>query len=634
MALRVRALVARLCYWPLLTLGVTLVAGLTFYAQALSSQKLNKALDEFCRFEIEPTLSGQGIKNYQQQLEYCQANLKRIHNSTAPLVEIQSMVEYVLEQAKDPSRNPASLFSSWLDRYARFKVTAPSGDLTAALQYPAGSWHIGKLFASVFAHADLLHLLNNLVFFLIFASLVERLLGRAKYLAVFIVLTLFSQGVYSLVYQFSTTPTLTYGLSGVLMGMLTLSAVLVTSTQMQRIHRNLFLLIWALVLAFLSADAVRLFLLKPTSDVNFLAHAAGAVAGLLLGLWEILKKPTQRKLSVFWIVPGLSAVLKILRYEETPPNARKQKLVEQQVLVDAAAQPGKSIPSLEHFILELFGAECQTKQKISVAQLRYLGETGKHASGYLLCADPVTIEFGRTLKVQTTRAPSITLAQVQKTLQMLNEHFKEQGLVFEHTTTEHWYVHLPHPLDATTPSPWDCQHRSLNQCLPQGKDAGQIRAWLNDIQMLMHQNHLTTKPVTSDLATWNSVWFWGDGVLPNAYLPRIDKVYTDEPWIKGLAILAGVSVVPLSVPIELTEATEGIHALLVYDHRFADLQSFPEGAAALEHVEELTASYLSEFRQAVRMQRLNSQLCLVDRDKQFYLELKNRIFTWPRHSVT
>jgi rhomboid protease GluP len=126
-----------------------------------------------------------------------------------------------------------------------------------------------QLFTSMFVHANLLHLMGNMLFLCIFGLRAENLLGRIRYLFVY-----FTSGLFGGLLTLLMGPyVVSVGASGAIFGLFGANATYLRSRANQSI---LGALIYSLYL----------FLFNIGGGVNLLAHFGGLVVGLITGyIW-------------------------------------------------------------------------------------------------------------------------------------------------------------------------------------------------------------------------------------------------------------------------------------------------------------------------------------------------------------
>lgn len=174
--------------------------------------------------------------------------------------------------------------------------------VTSALQY-AGVYSYPQFFepwrmlTSVVAHASPLHILLNMYTLFIFGSLLERMLGRWRFLAVYVLSGLAG----SLGVLFLSAPNVAVvGASGAIFGVI--GAFLVIH---QRLGANMTQLV-----VLVAINLVIGFI--PGFGIAWQAHLGGLIGGALLGLiFAQTRKPSQQTLQVVLIV-ALAVVMVLL----------------------------------------------------------------------------------------------------------------------------------------------------------------------------------------------------------------------------------------------------------------------------------------------------------------------------------
>lgn len=168
-----------------------------------------------------------------------------------------------------------------------------------AYSYPQ-NFELWRMLTSVFAHGSILHIALNMYTFWIFGTLLEPLLGRARFLALFL-LSGFAGSVGVLILASPTTPVL--GASGAIFGLL--GAFLVIQRRLGGNATQLLILVGInLIIGFI-----------PGFNVAWQAHVGGLIAGALIGLIYVeTRSPARRNLQIglmsllTLVLLGLSAI--------------------------------------------------------------------------------------------------------------------------------------------------------------------------------------------------------------------------------------------------------------------------------------------------------------------------------------
>ena len=165
--------------------------------------------------------------------------------------------------------------------------------ITQSLMYYPDTWNPVTMVTASLAHAGFWHLFSNLLFFMAFAPALEILLGSSlRYVGVMLFVALVSGVSYSLwtvITGAEAIPTL--GFSGVVMGMIGLSAHLMPQARVRVfcwfvVWKTFFVPAWILAAIYIGLDAWAMLTLNSFGGVNLVAHVAGGLAGYVYGvLW-------------------------------------------------------------------------------------------------------------------------------------------------------------------------------------------------------------------------------------------------------------------------------------------------------------------------------------------------------------
>jgi membrane associated rhomboid family serine protease len=170
------------------------------------------------------------------------------------------------------------------------------------LAYYTDTWNPLTMIASAFAHGSWSHIIFNLFFFVAFAATIEVLIGPIAYVALFLVISLFT-GVFSSVSALASgTHFSTLGLSGVVMGMMGLFAYLLPKGKIRCYYwfiiffGSVAIPAWALALWYIGGDIYTLFASDDHGVVNVMAHVTGGIAGYLFGIIFLQKVRAETRM--------------------------------------------------------------------------------------------------------------------------------------------------------------------------------------------------------------------------------------------------------------------------------------------------------------------------------------------------
>lgn len=190
--------------------------------------------------------------------------------------------------------------------------------------------------------------------------------------------------------------------------------------------------------------------------------------------------------------------------------------------------------ALENILCEIFGLARREDAPIAAISAAFDGL----ADGYWLRADPVNLNLQRDqlllggVQVGSEEATAMCAS--------LNAHFAGQGMEFFAPHPQRWYVRLGTlPRISTTPLS-QVIGRDVRGVLPSGEDAARWHQLFNEIQMLLHAHPLNDARVARGVATINSLWIWGAGIMEGAPQKSYDSASSDEQLVEIFAEAAGV----------------------------------------------------------------------------------------------
>ena len=169
-----------------------------------------------------------------------------------------------------------------------------SSNLTGSLVYWSDSWNPLTMISSSLAHAGPLHLLGNLIFFFAFAPALEIVIANTRqYLSCMLLIVVVTSVLYSLFLLGADPPRASLGFSGVVAGMMGLSAYLMPRARIKVFFwywiawKTFAVQSWVVAAYFIGFDVWVMFSDSPfASGINLIAHVFGAATGYLFGyIW-------------------------------------------------------------------------------------------------------------------------------------------------------------------------------------------------------------------------------------------------------------------------------------------------------------------------------------------------------------
>jgi len=213
-----------------------------------------------------------------------------------------------------------------------------SSNVTESLLFYPDTWNPIKMVTSSMAHAGWFHLIGNMLFFIAFAPALEVISGsKIRYLGIMLFIA-FAVGISdSIAALFSYTqarPTL--GFSGVVMGMIGLSAYLMPKARIRVfwwyivMWKTLYVRAWVLAVIYIGLDTWAIFTSSEYGNINLLAHVAGGIAGYCYGYFWLNDRREE-------VQAELAQEIKAMRIRQTQGKTRSEAYRNQQNLAERQA---------------------------------------------------------------------------------------------------------------------------------------------------------------------------------------------------------------------------------------------------------------------------------------------------------
>jgi len=164
-------------------------------------------------------------------------------------------------------------------------------------------------------------------------------------------------------------------------------------------------------------------------------------------------------------------------------------------------------------------------EELPVAYYRHQVQINETLNG-LICADPIYLEVGMNDVTLTHKITDLTDDEAKELIEILNNHFAQDGLKFIFGSNQCWYVLFAdnesvqsHDLDSV-----------LLQNIADKLAQSEQRNWQviqNETQMLLHSSDINQQREIAGLKPVNSLWFWGAG-KPQVSELEVGKIYSSN----------------------------------------------------------------------------------------------------------
>jgi hypothetical protein len=222
-----------------------------------------------------------------------------------------------------------------------------------------------------------------------------------------------------------------------------------------------------------------------------------------------------------------------------------------------------------------------------VAAVSAAGE-GFDSEGAWLRADPVHLRVDRDTVTLHDAAPlELTAGEARELVDTLAAHLAPDVELL-YAAPDRWYVRVAAAeLPSTTPLD-HARGRNVFGLLPKSHGRMGWAGLLTEAQMLLSTHPVNAERERRGLPPVNSIWFWGEGSVPDHVTAAYADVHSGDAFARGLARLSGARVHPLPERLDALDVpARDAHALVVLDtlaaplHR-VDIAAWQDAALALD----------------------------------------------------
>lgn len=101
------------------------------------------------------------------------------------------------------------------------------------------------------------------------------------------------------------------------------------------------------------------------------------------------------------------------------------------------------------------------------------------------------------------------------------------------------FLHAAQALDVQTVFLHEAQGKAVRANLPHGRDAPRVHAWMNELQMFLHDHPVNRARAARSLPPVNGIWIDGEGPLSTSTALAGVRVFADSLAMRGLGVVAG-----------------------------------------------------------------------------------------------
>jgi hypothetical protein len=209
----------------------------------------------------------------------------------------------------------------------------------------------------------------------------------------------------------------------------------------------------------------------------------------------------------------------------------------------------------QHSVLSLL-PEALRSQGLASASLTRRGSGAEWQKGSCLHVEPIHLAAGLDdLRLMfpppmSTEENDALFASMQLLMSLagFELHRSEQS--------DRWFMWCANQYGWHTYSPRSGFAGRLQDIMPRGDHAAELKRLMTEMQMLLHDHPVNQQRQRRGIPTINSLWFWGDAGLDLISQPLPLHVISDDPYIKGLCEHLHQACWPVPDELELLLQTE------------------------------------------------------------------------------
>lgn len=179
--------------------------------------------------------------------------------------------------------------------------------------------------------------------------------------------------------------------------------------------------------------------------------------------------------------------------------------------------------------------ELKSSTKINAA-ISHLADDVPPHDGFWLRADPVHLQADhKGLFLFDSRGFSLTRQESLALAADIRPVLLDLGAEIQVPVPERWYLRFAIEPEISTTPIYDVLGKDIQSYLPTGKAASHWAKVMNEIQMVLHESEINQQREAREELPINSLWCWGEGILPETDNTKYTRIYSNDALVKGLA---------------------------------------------------------------------------------------------------
>jgi hypothetical protein len=220
-------------------------------------------------------------------------------------------------------------------------------------------------------------------------------------------------------------------------------------------------------------------------------------------------------------------------------------------------------------LLEALGLSGQADAFPSAA-VSHIGEKGQIVSVGECWAHLACVQFAAGMNdIAASVLTNDAVLSEQESVEIaatLEPHLRECSYELHRRRTSEWLVRCSRQLEVITAPPEIAFASSLQESLPSGEDAAELRRLMTEMQMLLHEHPVNVRRARNGLPLANATWLWS---VASARRPATNVTlptgFGDVPYLKGLYLLHSQTVQSEAVDVAMLQnaARSSQHSIAV-----------------------------------------------------------------------
>ena len=284
--------------------------------------------------------------------------------------------------------------------------------------------------------------------------------------------------------------------------------------------------------------------------------------------------------------------------------------------------------------LEWVAREHGLVDPIPYAAIALAGEDAA-AEGEWLRADPVHLRIDRdALVLHDAASLSLEEGEARALAAAVAAHLERDAIALQVAAPERWYARVP-PGERPVTVPLErARGRNIYGLLPRGSGSVAWPSLLTETQMLLGSVAANVAREDRGSPTANSVWFWGEGAIPESIPARYSLVMGSDPFVRGLAKLSGARWAETPAALEDVPDVERAASALVIVESLMPAFARGDENAWLERAADLDRRWLDLGSALARFGAVRLVLPAMGRTRVARLSPRARWSWWrPRHPI-